>query len=62
MPPSRKQQVVDLIAFETKCHWTAKVVAWLRSNYEKPLGRAPGNACRHESIYAALPFSRPLRR
>jgi AraC-like DNA-binding protein len=22
---------------ETKCHWTAKAVAWLRSNYEKPL-------------------------
>jgi transcriptional regulator GlxA family with amidase domain len=23
--------------FETKCHRTAKAVAWLRSNYEKPL-------------------------
>jgi AraC-like DNA-binding protein len=23
--------------FETKCHQTAKAVAWLRSNYEKPL-------------------------
>jgi len=26
-----------LATFETKCHRTAKAVAWLRSNYEKPL-------------------------
>jgi len=26
-----------IATFETKCHRTAKAVAWLRSNYEKPL-------------------------
>src|SRR5260370_26749347 len=26
-----------IVTFETKCHRTAKTVAWLRSNYEKPL-------------------------
>src|SRR5260370_17431799 len=28
---------------------------------EASAGRAPGNDCRHESIYAAPPFSRPYR-
>ena len=26
-----------IVTFETRCHRTAKAVAWLRSNYEKPL-------------------------
>ena len=26
-----------IATFETKCHRTSKAVAWLRSNYEKPL-------------------------
>ena len=32
-----KSRLRAIATFETKCHRTAKAVAWLRSNYEKPL-------------------------
>ena len=42
-----------IATFETKCHRTSKAVAWLRSNYEKPLGASTCSRTPDQSAFDA---------